>query len=320
MKILRIHQQGEPDVMKLEDAPVPEPGAGTVRVKIEAIGVNFVDIYQRSGQFKMNVPFTTGQEAAGAVDALGEGVTGFAVGQRVAYASVLGAYAEYTIVPAERLVPIPDGVDVRQAAAVMLQGMTAHYLSTSTFPIEPGQIVLIHAAAGGTGALLVQMAKLRSAHVIGTVSTDKKAALAREAGADDVLFYDGFEAEVKRLTGGRGVDVVYDSVGKDTFEHSLNCLRPRGCLVLFGASSGAVPPFDPLTLMNKGSLFLTRPTLGHYLLTREEVLARAGAVFGWIAAGKLTVRIDRALPLSDAPEAHRALASRATMGKVLLIP
>jgi NADPH:quinone reductase len=320
MKVIRIHQQGGLEVLKLEDAPTPEPSAGTVRVKIEAIGVNFIDIYQRSGQYKVNPPLVLGQEAAGVVDAVGEGVTGLAAGDLVAYASVLGSYAEYAIVPAEKLAPVPQGVESRQAAAVMLQGMTAHYLSTSTFPIQTGQTVLIHAAAGGTGALLVQMAKMRGARVIGTVSSDKKAALAREAGADEVLFYEGFEAEVKRLTDGHGVDAVYDSVGKDTFEHSLNCLHPRGYLVLFGASSGAVPPFDPLQLMVKGSLYLTRPTLGHYLLTREETLLRVGEVMGWVAAGKLTVRIDRALPLSEAAEAQRALASRETMGKVLLIP
>ncbi len=320
MKAIRIHQQGDPEVMKLEDIPIPEPGAGTVRLKIEAVGVNFIDIYQRIGQYKVNLPLTLGQEAAGVVDAVGEGVADVKVGDRAAYSSVMGAYAEYAIVPTEKLVPLPAKVESRDAAAVMLQGMTAHYLSTDTFPIQAGQTALIHAAAGGTGALLVQMAKLRGAHVIATVSTDAKAAIARESGADEVLFYDGFEAKVKELTAGRGVDVVYDSVGKDTFDSSLNCLRPRGYMVLFGASSGAVPPFDPIILNQKGSLYLTRPTLGHYIATREEVLRRAGDVLGLIADGKLTVRIDRSYPLGEAAEAHRALASRATMGKVLLIP
>lgn len=320
MKTIRIREQGEPEVMKLEDAPLPEPGAGTVRLKIETIGVNYVEIYQRSGQNKMSVPFVPGSEAAGIVDALGAGVSGFKVGDHVASAAVPGAYAEYAVVPAEKLLPIPDGVDSRLAAAVLLQGMTAHYLSFDSFPIQPGNTVLVHAAAGGTGALLVQVAKMRGARVIGTVSNAEKAELAREAGADEVLFYNDFEAEVKRLTNGRGVDAVYDSVGKDTFDHSLNCLRVRGTMVLYGASSGAVPPFDPIILLAKGSLFLTRPTLGHYTVTREELLQRSGDVFRWIAEGKLTVRIDRDFPLSDAPLAHRALASRATKGKVLLIP
>lgn len=320
MKIIRVHEQGDPDVMKLEDTPVPEPDIGHVRVKLEAVGVNFIDIYQRSGTYKLRLPFTPGQEAAGVVDAVGKGVVGFTEGSRVAYASILGAYADYAIVPADKLVSIPAEVDFSAAAAVLLQGMTAHYLALDTFPLQEGHTALIHAAAGGTGQLLVQIAKMRGARVIGTVSSEAKAALVREAGADEVLFYDAFDAEVKRLTNDRGVDVVYDSVGKDTFERSLNCLHPRGYMVLFGAASGPVPPFDPQTLNAKGSLFLTRPSLGAYTATREETLRRATDLFNWIAEGKLKVRIDRTFPLAEAAAAHRALASRETTGKVLLIP
>jgi NADPH2:quinone reductase len=319
MRIVRVHEYGEPEVMKVENMGPPEPVAGMVRVKVEAIGINFIDIYQRSGQYRPALPFTPGQEAAGVVDMVGEGVFDFKVGDRVAYGFTIGAYTEYAIVPAEKLVHVPDAVDSQTAAALMLQGMTAHYLVTDTYQVRTGQTVLVHAAAGGTGSLVVQMAKLRGARVLGTVSNDEKAKLAREAGADEVFQYADFDTEVKRLTNGHGVDVVYDSVGKDTFDRSLNCLRPRGYMVLFGQSSGAVPPFDPQVLNSKGSLFLTRPTLGNYTATPDEIQYRAAAIFELAQSGKLKVRIDRALPLEQAPEAHRALASRATTGKVLLV-
>ncbi len=320
MKQIRIYEQGEANVMRYEDAALPDVPPGSVRVRVEAIGVNMIDLYQRSGQYKMGLPFTPGQEAAGIVDAVGEGVTEFHSGDRVAYAFVLGAYAEFVIAPVEKLVRLPLDVPARIAAALMLQGMTAHYLITDTFPVSSGDVVLVHAAAGGTGQLLVQIAKLKGARVLAAVSTEQKAALARAAGADTVALYDDFEAMVKAETGGRGVDVVYDSVGKDTFERSLNCLRPRGMLVLFGQSSGAVAPFDPQILNAKGSLFLTRPSLGHYLLTREELLHRARDLFEWVEDGQLQVRIDREYRLAQVAEAHRALASRATTGKIVLIP
>jgi NADPH2:quinone reductase len=322
MKLIRVHEYGGPDIMRLEDAPIPAPGSGEVRVKIEAIGLNFIDIYQRSGLNKPPLPFTPGQEAAGTVDAVGEGVTEFAVGDRVGYCSILGAYAEYAIAPAQKLVPIPDEVDTRTAAALLLQGMTAHYLTHDTFPLERTHTALIHAAAGGTGQLLVQIAKIRGARVIGTVSTPEKASAAMHVGADEVIIYteQDFEAEVKRLTEGRGVDVVYDSVGRNTFDKSLNCLRPRGYLVLFGQSSGPVAPLDPLTLNHKGSLFLTRPSLGHYTATRNETLARASDLFRWVTQGELRVNVDRTYPLGEVAEAHRALDGRVTQGKVLLLP
>src|SRR5512147_68122 len=289
MKAVRVHEYGGLEALQLEDLPVPDPGVGEVRVKVEAIGVNFIDIYHRMGSYKGSLPLTLGQEAAGTVDAVGPSVVEVRPGDRVAYASVQGSYAEFAIVPAKRLIPVPDGVDIQQAAAVMLQGMTAHYLTHSTYPLKEGETTLVHAAGGGTGQLLVQVAKRCGARVIGTASTEEKAALAREAGADEVILYTqtDFETEVKRLTNNTGVDVVYDSVGKDTFDRSLNCLRPRGYLVLFGASSGAVPPFDPIILNHKGSLFLTRPSLGHYIATREETLHRAGDVFSMVAHGKL---------------------------------
>jgi len=322
MRAIRVHEYGGPEVLRLEDLPIPEPGPGEARVKIAAIGVNFIDIYHRSGQYKGVLPMTPGMEAAGVVDAVGPEVSDVRVGDRVVYAMRQGAYAEYAIVPATMLVPVPEGIDLHQAAAVMLQGMTAHYLTHSTYPLRQGEVTLIHAAAGGVGLLLVQIAKRRGARVIGTVSTEEKAALAREAGADDIILYtqEDFSEAVRRLTDGAGVHVVYDSVGKTTFEGSLNCLRPRGYMVLFGQSSGAVPPFDPQVLNAKGSLFLTRPSLGHYLLTRDELLWRAGDLFAWMAAGELKVRIDATYPLEQAAEAHRALASRATSGKLLLLP
>lgn len=322
MRAIRIHAFGGPEVLQVEEVPVPVPGPGEARVRIEAAGVNFIDIYHRTGQYRGNLPLTLGQEGAGVVDATGPGVTEVQVGQRVAYASVQGAYAEYAIVPAARLVPVPDGVSSQVAAAVMLQGMTAHYLSHSTYPLGAKDTALVHAAAGGVGGLLVQIAKRRGARVIGTVSTEAKAAEARAAGADEVIRYTetDFVAETRRLTDGQGVPVVYDSVGKTTFDGSLDCLRPRGYLVLFGQSSGAVPPLDPQVLNAKGSLFLTRPTLAHYIATRDELLWRAGDLFRWIAAGELQVRVAATYKLSAAEEAQDYLAGRHAHGKVLLIP
>ncbi|HVO43974.1 MAG TPA: quinone oxidoreductase, partial [Aggregatilineales bacterium] len=285
MYAIRIHELGEADKLIFEDIPVPAPNAGEMRVKVGATGVNFVEIYQRKGLYKLPLPFTPGSEFAGVVDAVGEGVTGFKVGDRVATANGSGGYAEYALAPAAKVIAIPGAVTVEQAAAVMLQGMTAHYLAFSTYPLKPGDTALIHAAAGGVGQILVQIAKKCGATVIGTVSTEEKADLARKAGADHVIFYtrDDFEVELKKLTGGQGIEVVYDSVGKTTFDKSLNCLKPRGYMVLYGQSSGPVPPFDPQVLNQKGSLFLTRPTLGHYVLTRDELLWRANDLFGWMA-------------------------------------
>jgi NADPH2:quinone reductase len=322
MKTVRVHQYGGLDALKDEEVPVPEPGEGEARVKIEAIGVNFIDIYHRIGRYQGSLPLTLGQEAAGTVDKVGPNVTDIQPGDRVAYASVQGAYAEYAIVPGWRLVPIPTGVNTQVAAAAMIQGMTAHYLALSTYPLKDGDMALVHAAGGGTGQLLTQVAKRCGARVIGTVSTDEKAMLAREAGADEVILYTqtDFEAEVKRLTNNRGVDVVYDSVGKDTFDKSLNCLRRRGYMVLYGASSGAVPPMDPQTLNAKGSLYLTRPFLAHYTADRTELLGRVNDIFNWIAAGQLKVRIDKSFSLAEAAEAHRYLEGRQSKGKVLLIP
>jgi NADPH2:quinone reductase len=322
MNAVRVHQSGGPEVLRYEELPTPSPGPAEALVRLDAAGVNFVDIYQREGFYKMPLPFTAGSEGAGVVDAVGKDVTDLRPGDRVAYAGVLGAYASHALVPAARLIKIPSGVDGKTAAAAMLQGMTAHYLTHSTYPLGPADTLLLHAAAGGVGLLLTQMAKMRGAKVIGTVSTEAKAALARQAGADEVILYtqQDFEAETKRLTGGRGVQVVYDSVGKTTFEKSMNCLAPRGYLVSFGQSSGPVAPVDTQLLSQKGSLFLTRPTMGSYILTREELTKRAGDVLGWIAAGRLKVRIDRTFPLAQAAEAQRALASRGTAGKVLLIP
>ncbi len=322
MKAIRVNQFGELGVLKYEDLALPAAGNGEARLKIEAVGVNFVDIYQRKGMYKLALPFTLGQEAVGIVDAIGPGVTEVKVGDRVAYTSAMGSYAESAVVPAWRLVPVPSGVSAADAAAVMLQGLTAHYLAYSTYPLQRGETALVHAAAGGLGALLVQIAKNIGARVIGTVSTDEKARIARDAGADEVILYEqtDFEAEVKRLTNGKGVDVVYDSVGKTTFDKSLNCLRRRGYMVLCGQSSGAVPPFDPQTLNAKGSLFLTRPTLVHYTADRAELLQRANDLFQWMRAGKLKVRIDSTFPLAQTADAHRHLESRKAIGKVLLIP
>jgi len=322
MKAIRVHTPGGPEALRYEEIERAAPGPSQVLVKIEAAGVNFIDIYQRTGHYKVPLPVTLGQEAAGTVSAVGPGVAEPKVGERVAYASLLGAYAEYAVVPADRVVVLPDGVSTKQGAAVMLQGMTAHYLATSTYALKPGDACLAHAAAGGVGLLLCQIAKLRGARVLGTVSTREKAALARGAGADEVILYteQDFETEVKRLTNGAGLQVIYDSVGKTTFEKGLSCLAPRGMMVLYGQSSGPVGPFDPQVLSQKGSLFLTRPTLAHYIATRAELLARAGEVLGWIKSGKLTVRIERELPLAQAAEAHRLLEGRKTTGKVLLIP
>ncbi len=306
--------------MELEDVPRPVPGPKQALVRIAVAGVNFIDIYFRTGLYKAEHPTALGNEGAGVVEAVGPDVTEVAVGDRVAYAMVRGAYSEYAVVPSAMLVKLPGNISFEQAAAAMLQGMTAHYLTRSTFPLKEGDTCLVHAAAGGAGLLIVQMAKALGARVFGTVSTEAKAQLARENGADETIRYteQDFEQEVKRLTGGRGVDVVYDSVGQTTFDKSLNCLRPRGMLVLFGSSSGAVPPLDPQTLNGKGSLFLTRPTLGHYVLTRQELLWRADDVLGGVASGKLRLRIDHVVPFERAAEAHRALESRATTGKLLL--
>ena len=322
MKAIQITQTGGPEVLTLTELPIPTPGPGEVLVKIAASGVNFIDIYYREGRYKSALPFIDGQEAAGTVDALGPDVTGFSPGDPVAWCNILGTYAEYAVVTADRVVPVPRHLDLKLAAAVILQGMTAHYLSHSTFPLKAGDTALIHAAAGGTGLLLTQMASQIGARVIATVSTEEKAALARQAGAHDIILYtqSDFEAETKRLTGGRGVDVVYDSVGKTTFEKSLNVLRPRGMMVLFGGSSGAVPPFDLIELSTKGSLFVTRPTLKHYILTRDALLARAKDVLDAVDAGKLKVRMEHVYPLSQAAQAQLDIAGRKTTGKLLLIP
>ena len=321
MNAIQVKRAGGPEVLELVKLPVPEAKGAEAVVKIVAAGVNFIDVYYREGRYKAVMPFVPGQEAAGDVVAVGTNVTNLKVGDRVAYTMVLGSYAEYSAVAADRLVKIPEGVSYQQAAAAMLQGMTAHYLSHDTYPLKKGETALVHAAAGGTGLLLVQMAHGIGARVIGTVSTEEKAKLAREAGADDVILYTqtDFEAETRRLTGGRGVDVVYDSVGKTTFEKGLDILRPRGYMVLFGGSSGPVPPFDLIQLSQKGSLYVTRPTLTHYVATREDLEMRAGAVFSMIATGKLKLRIAHTYPLEDATQAHRDLEARRTTGKLLLL-
>ena len=323
MLVVRIHQQGGAEVMQTEEVPTPEAGQGQVRVRVAAAGVNFIDIYHRSGQYKVQLPFTLGVEGAGTVDAVGPGVTDLNVGDGVAWAGVSGSYATHLLASPERLVPVPPGTDLQLAAAVMLQGMTAHYLTHSTFALQPEHRCLIHAAAGGVGQLFCQMARMRgTSMVIGTAGSAEKAQLAREAGAHEVILYreQDFLSETKRLTNGAGVDVVYDSVGKDTFMNSLAALKTRGTLVLFGASSGAVPPFDVNELQNHGSAYLTRPTLGHYTATRDELLWRSGDLFKWIQTGKLKVRVDRTYPLAEAARAQQDLASRATAGKLLLIP
>lgn len=321
MLAVRVHQPGGPEALRAERVPVPEPASGEALVRIEATGVNFIEIYQRSGQYTVPLPATLGGEGAGEVIAVGPGMDGVSVGDRVAWAGGgTGAYAEYAAVPAAKLVPLPAGVSAKQGAAVMLQGMTAHYLATSTYPLQQGDRCLVHAAAGGVGLLLVQIAKRRGAYVIGTAGTDEKAELARGAGADEMIVYtrQDFAAEVRRITGGAGVQVIYDSVGRTTFRPGLEVLAPRGTMVLFGQSSGPVEPIDPQLLNQKGSLFLTRPSLGHYTATREELLRRAGELFSWIEAGELSVRIGAEFSLEDAAAAHRALESRSTTGKVLL--
>jgi len=322
MKAIRIDAPGGPDVMKLVDVPEPQPKPGEAVVQIDAAGVNYIDVYQRSGHYKLAMPLTLGLEAAGTVTAVGPGVTDVKVGDKVAYTGVPGAYAPYAAVPAARLVVLPQGVSTKQGAAVMLQGITAHYLACSTYPLKKGDACLVHAAAGGVGLILCQIARLRGARVIGTVSTEEKAKLAREAGADETILYtkQDFAAEVKRITGGKGLQVVYDSVGKDTWEGSLNCCAIRGMIALFGQSSGPIGTIDPQVLNAKGSLFLTRPSLVHYIVTREELQQRAGDLFGWIREGKLKLRMEFEFPLKDAAEAHRALEGRKTTGKVLLIP
>ena len=323
-KAIRIHAHGGPDVLRYEDVTLGRPGLGEALVRHAAIGVNFLDCYFRTGLYPApnGLPLIPGNEAAGEVVAVGDGVTEVAVGDRVAYAMVVGSYAEYAAVPVKRLVKIPPAVDFRSAAAVMLQGLTAHYLTHSTYAVKPGDVALVHAAAGGAGQLITQVAKIRGATVYGTVGSEAKAKIAREAGAAATINYNeqDFEAEVKRLTGGRGVDVVYDSVGKDTFDKSLNSLRPRGMLALFGFSSGLVPPFDPAVLGTKGSLFLTRPGLNQYIATRDELLSRAADLFAWLASGALRLRIDKVLPLAQAADAHRDLEGRRSAGKILLEP
>lgn len=323
MKAIRINEFGGPEVLSYEDVEIPEPGPGQARVRLAASGVNFIDVYQRTGVYPGDLPRTLGLEGAGEVDAVGDGVEELSVGDYVAFAMTPGSYAEYVVVPVEKLVPFNVTlVEARVAAAIMLQGMTAHYLTHSTFPLEEGQTALVHAAAGGVGLLLCQIAKMKGAQVIGTVSTEEKAALAREAGADEVILYteQDFVQETNRITGGEGVHVVYDSVGKTTFDGSLDCLRQRGYMVLFGGSSGQVPPFDLQILNQKGGLFVTRPSLAQYTASREELMWRADSLFSWIGQGNLNVRIGGAYSLADTAQAHRDLEGRKTTGKLILIP
>jgi NADPH2:quinone reductase len=322
MKAIRVHTPGGPEVMKYEDVSDPQPKAGEAIVKVDAAGLNYIDVYFRTGAYKAEVPFTPGMEAGGTVTAVGPSVSEVKVGDKVAYTGIPGSYAQLAAVPAARLVVLPQGVSTRQGAAAMLQGMTAHYLACSTYPLKSGDTCLVHAAAGGVGLLLCQMAKMRGARVIGTVSTAEKAKLAREAGADEVILYttQDFEAEVKRITGGKLCQVVYDSVGKTTFDKSLNCLAPRGLLALYGQSSGPVPPMDLSLLGAKGSLFITRPSLNAYIATREDLVQRSTELLGWIRDGKVKLRTEFEFPLKEAAEAHRALEGRKTTGKVLLVP
>lgn len=322
MKAIQIQATGGPEVLQLVELPIPEPGPGQVLIRVEAVGVNFIEIYFRKGVYKATMPLIPGSEASGTVEKLGPGVTGFEEGDLVASVGVLGSYAEYALVPAAQLIKVPSRLSPEQAAAAMLQGMTAHYLVYSTYPLKAGETALVHAAAGGVGLLLTQMASRLGAHVIATVSTKEKAELAREAGAKDAILYTekDFEAEVKRITGGKGVDVVYDSVGKTTFEKSLNCLRPRGLLALFGASSGPVPPFDLIQLSSKGSLYITRPTLWHYVATRTELEWRAGKVLDWAATGEIKLRTEHMYPLAEAAQAQIDMEGRKTTGKILLEP
>ena len=322
MKAVRFHTNGGPEVLKYEDVDTPKPNHDEALIKLEAIGVNYIDIYQRSGQYATPLPTTAGGEGSGTVVEVGSEVSEVAVGELVAYTGPLGAYAEYAVVPAWRLVKLPTSINPSTAAALMLQGMTAHYLTHTTYPLKKGDTCLIHAAAGGVGLLLIQMAKKLGAQVIGTVSTKEKAQLAHSVGADETIIYtqNDFEKEVLRITDGQRIEVVYDSVGKSTFDQSINCLAPRGCLVLYGQASGPVPNIDPQILNSKGSLFLTRPSLGHHTLNRSEILGRANTIFEWVSKGDLSVRVHASLPLNEAAEAHRLLASRTTTGKIVLVP
>lgn len=322
MKATRVAECGGPDKLIYTDVDKPSPQSGEALVRIEAIGVNFIDVYHRTGLYPLPLPFTPGTEASGTVEEIGPDVDEIKVGDRVAYAMSVGSYAEYASVPAWRLVKLPSDIDAQSAAAAMLQGMTAHYLVFSTYTLKARDIALVQAAAGGVGLLLIQMAKRIGAKAIGTVSTEEKASLAREAGADEVILYtkQDFVAEVKRITDNAGVQVVYDSVGKTTFSKSLECLAPRGMLVSFGQSSGSIPPFDAAVLSQRGSLYLTRPSLAHYTLTRKELLWRAQEVLAWVSKGELKLRIAKRFPLAEASEAHRQLEGRKTSGKVLLMP
>jgi NADPH2:quinone reductase len=322
MKAIRVHTPGGPDALKYEDVPEPAPGAGQAAVRLGACGVNYIDVYFRSGQYKAALPLTLGLEGAGTVTSVGTGVTDVKAGDRVAWTGIPASYAQVTVAPADRLVKLPDKLSFKDGAAAMLQGLTAHYLVASTYPLKKGDVCVVHAAAGGVGLLLCQMARMRGATVIGTVSTEEKAALAKAAGADHTVIYTktDFEAEVKRLTGGVGAHVIYDGVGASTFDKGLSCLRPRGMMALFGAASGPVPPLDLQIINTKGSLFVTRPSLNHHIATREELMERAGDVLGWIRDGKLKLRLEHEYPLAEAAEAHRALEGRRTTGKILLIP
>jgi NADPH2:quinone reductase len=320
MRAVRVHEPGDASVLRVESVPDPVAGEGQLLVEVEAAGLNFIEIYQRNGLYPMQRPYVVGSEAGGVVRAIGAGVSGFKVGDRVVTQNAIGSFAELTVIPAAGAVRIPDDIETKVAVAAWLQGLTAHYLATSTFPLKKGDRCLIHAAAGGVGLIFCQIAKKRGAFVIGTASSDEKRALAKAAGADEVIDYttQDFAAEVKRITNGQGLHVVYDSVGKTTWEHSVDCLGPRGMLVLFGNSSGAVPPFDPLLLARKGSLYVTRPTLAHYVATRQELEARASDLFAWIKDGSLKVRIGAEYRLDQAADAQRALESRSTTGKVIL--
>ncbi|GLZ76687.1 quinone oxidoreductase [Actinorhabdospora filicis] len=320
MKAIVVSETGGPDRLEYTDVPDPVPGPGEVLVDVKAVGVNYVDTYHREGRYPMPMPFTPGQEGAGVVAALGEGVTGFTAGQSVAWTQTLGSYAEKVAVPADRLLPVPDGLDPALVAASLLQGLTAHYLSHSTYPVQPGDVAVVHAAAGGVGQILTQLVKLRGGRVIATVSTEEKAKLAREAGADEVVGYEGFAEKVRAFSGGAGAHVVYDGVGRTTFDEGLTALRPRGMMALYGGASGAVPPFDPIRLSKSGSLFLTRPTMEHYVADREEMLGRVGDLLGWLADGTVTVRVSATYPLAEAARAHTDLEGRRTTGKILLIP
>jgi NADPH2:quinone reductase len=322
MKAVRIHEFGGPENMRYEEVPEPAAKPGQAVVRLDAAGVNFIDIYRRTGTYAIPLPAILGEEGAGTVTATAPDVSSVKVGDRVAWTSIQGAYAEYAALPADRLIRLPGTVTTKQGAALMLQGLTAHYLACTTYPLKPGDTCLVHAGAGGVGLLLTQVAKIRGARVITTVSTEEKARLSREAGADLTVLYStqDFEAEVKAYMGGKGVQVVYDAVGKTTYEKSLNCLAPRGMIVFYGQSSGLVPPIDPLALNRRGSLFLTRPTLGHYIVTREELHDRANDMFRWVTEGRIRLRMEFEFPLRDAAKAHEALTSRRSTGKILLLP